>query len=420
MHFFEDGFDYHKYIEDRLLEVGDLNERKELKEVMRKTLLPFYEQVEEAYRLLEEKLLQKEAASHGACHVITGIEDKDRIDVTDSNMVPMLREDMEEKKVEIAELMESMDAGREHYVYTVYIGADYLKLKALDDAPRVFRGTVRTVYEEEFPARFCVRRCDKYIGELKKLYAEFINNGVSWHTVCAPYIYKMYDVFITETGCPNGEEIDRISVDFEEYASEVEYDRVPMWNISTLEIKTSSYPDFALDNIHYLHTIYESRLDVKKDYLVAGDIPLWDVSMLNGELRIQCDESAPVNWVLREFSYEKGMITSGYRQFYNTGGGMDRPIHTIAEAKRFVDSLGYDDCLQLTDIRLDSKASRDESYDMDAFLMEEIRHRRCGERLLFVFEPADAGNVLNRDIMSYLVSRLQMIYPEYLCRGILK
>lgn len=316
--------------------------------------------------------------------------------------------------------MESMDAGREHYVYTVYIGADYLKLKALDDAPRVFRGTVRTVYEEEFPARFCVRRCDKYIGELKKLYAEFINNGVSWHTVCAPYIYKMYDVFITETGCPNGEEIDRISVDFEEYASEVEYDRVPMWNISTLEIKTSSYPDFALDNIHYLHTIYESRLDVKKDYLVAGDIPLWDVSMLNGELRIQCDESAPVNWVLREFSYEKGMITPGYRQFYNTGGGMDRPIHTIAEAKRFVDSLGYDDCLQLTDIRLDSKASRDESYDMDAFLMEEIRHRRCGERLLFVFEPADAGNVLNRDIMSYLVSRLQMIYPEYLCRGILK
>ncbi len=400
--------------------MGDLNERKELKEVMRKTLLPFYEQVEEAYRLLEEKLLQKEAASHGACHVITGLEDKDRIDVTDSNMVPMLREDMEEKKVEIAELMESMDAGREHYVYTVYIGADYLKLKALDDAPRVFRGTVRTVYEEEFPARFCVRRCDKYIGELKKLYAEFINNGVSWHTVCAPYIYKMYDVFITETGCPNGEEIDRISVDFEEYASEVEYDRVPMWNISTLEIKTSSYPDFALDNIHYLHTIYESRLDVKKDYLVAGDIPLWDVSMLNGELRIQCDESAPVNWVLREFSYEKGMITSGYRQFYNTGGGMDRPIHTIAEAKRFVDSLGYDDCLQLTDIRLDSKASRDESYDMDAFLMEEIRHRRCGERLLFVFEPADAGNVLNRDIMSYLVSRLQMIYPEYLCRGILK
>lgn len=57
--FFEDHFDYHKYIEDRLLEVEDLNERKELKEVMRKTLLPFYEQVEEAYRLLEEKLCEK-------------------------------------------------------------------------------------------------------------------------------------------------------------------------------------------------------------------------------------------------------------------------------------------------------------------------------------------------------------------------
>lgn len=335
-------------------------------------------------------------------------------------MVPMCPEDMVEHRVEISELIESMDAGREHYVYTVYIGADYLKLRQLDDSPRVFRGTIRTVYEEEFPARFCVKQCEKYVAELKKLYAEFINNGISWHTVCAPYIYKMYDVFITETGCPNEEEIAEINVDFEEYASEVEYDRVPIWNINTLEIKTSSYPDFALDNIHYLHVIYESRLDVKKDYLVAGNIPLWDVSMINGELRIQCDENAPVNWILREFSYEKGMITSGYQQFHNTGGALSKPIHTIAEAKCFVSSLGYDNYLKLTDIRPENKISRDESYDMDAFLLEEIRHRKGEEKLQFIFEPVEPGNVFNRDIMSYLVSRLQLIYPEYLCRGILK
>lgn len=30
MRFFEDGFDYQKYIEDRLLEVGNLSERKEV------------------------------------------------------------------------------------------------------------------------------------------------------------------------------------------------------------------------------------------------------------------------------------------------------------------------------------------------------------------------------------------------------
>lgn len=75
-HFFEDNFDYRKYVEDRLLEVGNLNERKELKEVMFKTLLPFYEQIEEAYGLLEEKLLLKEEKKHDACHIITGLEEK--------------------------------------------------------------------------------------------------------------------------------------------------------------------------------------------------------------------------------------------------------------------------------------------------------------------------------------------------------
>lgn len=114
------------------------------------------------------------------------------------------------------------------------------------------------------------------------------------------------------------------------------------------------------------------------------------------------------------------MITSGYQQFHNTGGALSKPIHTIAEAKCFVSSLGYDNYLKLTDIRPENKISRDESYDMDAFLLEEIRHRKGEEKLQFIFEPVEPGNVFNRDIMSYLVSRLQLIYPEYLCRGILK
>ena len=54
--FFEDGFDYKKYIDERLLEVPDMAERHQLRNVMSEMLIPFYENVEQSYKQIEGRL----------------------------------------------------------------------------------------------------------------------------------------------------------------------------------------------------------------------------------------------------------------------------------------------------------------------------------------------------------------------------
>lgn len=417
--FFEDNFDYQAYLQERLMEIQNLQERKDVKQVMEKTLLPFYKEIETAYQRLEERLFFEEQERVAPCRIITGIKERKRIDETDFDMVPMCVEDLQERIISVARLWESLETGRDYDVYTVYLHTDYLKLKNLSNSVRVFRGTVRTEYGE-YQADFKVRPCKKYLDILHGLYREFINNGIPWRTVCAPYLYKMFDVSMTDTNCPKDEAVTEISVDFEEFSEYVRYQYVPMWNVRTVERKTSSYPQFCLDRVHYLHCIYETKLDLHKDYIVAGEIPLWDVSRIQGELRISCDEKSPANWTLREFSYRAIEKDREWPAFHNGGTIEQLPIHTVAETKRFVNQLGYQAYMLLADIKTGAGESREETYDTDSFLMDEIRQSRDGKKLDFIFQPTDRENIWNYDVMSYIVGRLQLLYPEYHCRGQLK
>lgn len=54
--FFEDKFDYSTYIKERLMEVDDLEKRRELNDVMTNVLIPFYEDINSSYNRLEQKI----------------------------------------------------------------------------------------------------------------------------------------------------------------------------------------------------------------------------------------------------------------------------------------------------------------------------------------------------------------------------
>ena len=56
---------------------------------------------------------------------------------------------------------------------------------------------------------------------------------------------------------------------------------------------------------------------------------------------------------------------------------------------------------------------------MDQFITDELRKRETQETMLLHFAAADPGNFLNMDIMSFLVTKAQKLFPEYHCTGVL-
>lgn len=416
--FFEDGFDYKKYIDDRLLDINDVDERYQLRNIVADMLIPFYEHVEQSYKKIEERLFAENRESHRNFQIITGIQARNKIDVTDMSMFPMRVQDMETPEVQVGELVNTVKQGLDYKVYSVFIQADYKQIRDLEKSRRTFRAVIKTEYGE-YPATVKLNRNHEYTDMIKELYHEFVNNGIEWKTVCAPYLYKIFDVYIVEAKCPEDERIEEIKVAFEEFEPLIRHNYIPIWNIRNIELKTSAYPNFCLDRIHYEHCIYGGKLKQENDYLVAGKKQLWNVCRRNGDLYIQCDEKVATDWIIREFCYETSIRQHDLPLMKNSMNEKKQYIRTIAEAKSYVAGMECGNYIELRDINQNAHNLEDETYDCDQFIVDEIRKKEHAPSLYFEFVTCDKESILIRDMMSYVVSQLQLIYPEYHCKGIL-
>ena len=418
--FLTPDFKYERYISERLLEIPDEEKRRALKEIIQKTMIPFYEHTRECYEELEKRLTEGKGIEGQAFEIITGIEHRTKIDITEEAMVPMNYDDLNEFTVDVEQMLDDLELGKAYTIMRIFVKGDYPFIRKLEHENRQFNSTIVTEHGE-YHGRVKLVKNRSYIQKIEELYDIFENNGIPWNTVCMPYLNKFFDVCIVNTDCPAEEQILRMKIDFEEYASYISYDMVPMWNIRMKEERTGAYPDLALDRIHYEHCIFRSRLAQNRDYMIAEpDLHLWNVFMQEGDLHIVCDQEKDRKWKLLEFGYDSKNKSYEY-PVYSNGAGENyskRMIHTMAELKKYVNSLKCKDLTLVDVVMCDSyDAKADNTYSCDDFLCDEIRNVNSREVLKFTFRAADPVNYLNYDIMSYLLSRVQWLLPEFKCVG---
>lgn len=416
--FFSEGFQFEEYLNDKLMEISDLEHRRELKDVVKQMLLPFYQQVEAKYQKITEKLLAEREQRERDYTIVIGLKERKKVDLTDEQMQPILTEDMEEKLIDEVTLRESLKAGEPFYLFSVYLKMDYNRIRNLLSVRKLFSGQIRTE-EGVYPAKFKLRESDKYLKPLNELYPVFIRNMVSWKPVNMAYLHKFADVMLCDTQLPEDEAILEVSVDFEEYSDAVKYQMVPLWNITRQELGDSGYPEFCIDQIHYKHMLYKHKLKEENSYLVDNkEVNIWNIEYQDGDIEILCDKDNEVRWNLIEF--HKAEQSGGeypYLSNQDTYQG-EKTIRTKAEISRYIQSLGYENILKFVDASVQKKSrSKRETYDMNGDLLDEIRQLHRGYQLTLEFEPVKEEFEMNLDILSYLVSRLQWEFPEYLCCG---
>ena len=256
--FFEKDFNFEKYISERLLEIDDEKTRVEMRELMQHTMIPFYRHTEEAYRGFVERYRISAEASMGSCDVITGLMKRGQIDVTDHSFVPMIPEDAHKEVLSAQQMIEALEQGQSYKIMSIFIRLGYDRLRQIEQEQRYFRGTIYTDYSE-YPMKVVIKKNERYLEKIRDLYRIFEENHVRWKSICAPYIEKIYDVYVVETECPDDDEILRIDVDFEELSDVILYDYIPMWNIYTGNERTGIYPELSVDRVNYDHLIYASR-----------------------------------------------------------------------------------------------------------------------------------------------------------------
>lgn len=95
-------------------------------------------------------------------------------------------------------------------------------------------------------------------------------------------------------------------------------------------------------------------------------------------------------------------------------------VKTALELTRFIRGYELEEYVSFEGYALTEK--RDgitETYSMNSFIIDEIRDHDYKKCLLLKFKGKGRHAFMFRDVMSFLVSEVQLLYPEYLCEGVL-
>lgn len=424
-------FDMEEYIDKRMLEIQSLDERILYKEIVGDLLKKIYQYSEESYHELEQRILNESSPRQSDYAIYLTLTDRAHYDATDTFMFAMDLQSTVKKEISYEDLECAVKNHERMKLYTVFLQTSASNLYRILHEDRKFQGMIKTE-NREYRGTFFVEQNENYLDMIKNLYDIFMVNYQPWTTVCEAYLAKMIDVCLYEVEEMGPKEIiQEVRVDFEEYAGLVRYDMIPLWNLKQIREKTSTYPDPAIDKINYEHMIFSHRLNEESEYLVMNtDIEIIHIRReKNRDLKITCPADTPREWQLYEVNkpwgnekYPYPVLSNQYKESFSgqITEMFRKSIKTKAEMARLIESFSYQGYLEFRDFLVTEEEPREwkaSNYNMDGFMIDEIRVGGFRQFLLLRFAPAESECYLNEDIMSFLVSQVQKIFPEYQCIG---
>ena len=428
MHIFEDGFEEDKWLSDQIMQISNEASRVEARELAKQVLMPMYQEMKKAYGNIERQLLQQ-SEQEKDYRIATGITECSMVDGSHSFLQPMRMEDLEEQVISWEEIANAIKTNTPVRLYKVYFDGNYQELQQLLERKETFPISIKTEYGE-YQGKAKVQQTQDYQVILNELYEEFVRNEIEWQPVNAPYLMRMLDVMLVMADLPRqGEVIEKITVDFRNYAPQIRYQMVPLWNVRRIQVNTSAYPRLTPAGIHYEHMVSGDKLRKQCQYLVTNNVKIWDmfrgseneaVMTLTGkkqadDLIIWCDQRRPVVWKLLEIAQVDNSNYGGDSEIYlNCKQGIPKNIHTQSQAIYFAGQYDTKE-LQLIAVSMQKPVGfqKVETYDMDAFTEDTIYAKDA--ELYFTWRMKASGEAPNLDLLSFQMTRLQRIYPEYRC-----
>ena len=427
MGIFDSDFEINKYIQEKIPELNQLENRELFKDIVSGVVTELYKQVKSEYDQLETRVFSESPKANRMPDLITCVVDRNKYDVTDRNMKPMFEDDLTETAVNAAEMIYSVKTNQPYYLYTCLIKADYLELNKLVKSERRFNGKIENETGEA-AAKFLIKPNDRYQKKVEELYHIAKLNFLPYRSINAPYLYKLFDVYVEKIDEWDDQlEVKKITIDFDEFEKRILYDPLPLWNVNEVVIKANSYPQPAIDRKYYEHYLFKKQFNEGHQYLISKtDLMIRNIFYKNGDMIIICDSDEPGDWNFYEVIpganpeiYENPLMSNEQNDTFSQDmiEYYGRRIKTHTELIRFIKSFKVSQYLEFADARIIKKPRKVETYSMEKFIDYEYRAGDRPQALEISFRAVDEDFYLNRDIMSFLTTSLQQLFPEYQCVG---
>ncbi len=350
---------------------------------------------------------------HEGCNSIelrTGLVKRSVFDKESMRMYPMIEDDLYETDIETGVLQEAIEEGQKIKLYSFFLKADYSIVKRLANRVNTFAGTVITK-NSPYHVTVEIRQNTSYIEVLQELELIYAKNDREWKTPCAPYVYKMFDVYMVDSDLPWYEEIEDILIDFEEYSQYIVKDYMPVWNLERQEIVTDLRAEKVADSLKYRHIINGRRLDKEFHYLVADACLDFTSQVTERGIEITCEEESERVWKLYRVETEKGVVLDDEIFSNHTHNEEITAVRTIGGITRVIRGLGYEERFILERVEITNQHEAQEEVYAAGEHRDMPYVRKYGLHLKLFFK-SKKNDYLQTDVLSYLMSEVQRLYPE--------
>lgn len=415
---------------DRLNRISDLNERRMLKKILSDVYENVVDYNMDKYTNLEKRIYEEIDDPLGKFYIYSGLEKRSEIDLISDFLHPMVDDDMKDISINMNEMIEKINVGEEVVLSSIFMQCDYLMFKEIVNKNHNYKGYIKTD-KDIYEVNIFLKQSQKYRKEIEQLYHIFQLNSTSWNTVNCPYAYKFADVVLNSTlSFKQGEKVTEITVDLNEYEKYKVMDMVPLWNIKKISVQDKSFPMPAMDRINHEHVVSLADIGTQNGYMVAFDnSDFIYAKRYEGDLVIISSYSEQQNWNLIQIEdiSNRHKINDSYEQLSNkkTLGFIGKfaslksmVIRTKGEIARLLKSYEISKDLLFEEVEIvDSYPNEEQTMDYNSFIDDNIRVNSYKKVLIIQFKPMNREDFLIQDKMSFLVSEIQLLFPEYRCIG---
>lgn len=412
----EREFDYRDYIQRRLREIDDLDERRYAKGLLLDSLGEMFAWTEAKYKALEQRIRDELDSPWERFEIAMTAVSRADYDPVNDFWHPVCAEDL------------GPDAGRERV--TVYLMADdagcrrFLR-QGIVEAEDAVTGV---------PLRFRIERPERYRACMERTYALFAANHIPWRTVHLGHLERIFDM-VPEGDVPPGA---RPVFQWGDWERQVAEDAVPLWNMQRKTLQSQEFRRPCLDDVVYEQVYYLGDAgDAGDGCLVDAGEDILSVRYERNRVVLKTARKTPGDVsVCRlhqgdaagSYGYSYPVLSNHRKDSFAARyiGQAGNFIQTPGELMRKAEELSGSFRIRVSGYEILDSAGRDLSGgnllegDMNSFTGTQIF--AGDQRSLMVFRFRKDGETphdyLYESQIRYILSQLQMEFPEYRCVGV--
>lgn len=422
-------FDFDRYLEERLREINDLDERRFTKELLLNGLGRVIGCMEEKYKKLEQRIFEEMEIRANQYGTVMTIVRREHYDPSNETLYPVLEADL--KPDSLAKALS--DDGR-RFVETIFLEADDTVQQAFAAAGR-FPGSGTPGAGGRM---FSVRPAARYREAVERLYQVFQDNHIPWQTVHMGYLDKFYDVYAEAYGwggpgtAGEGPQPEAVSVDYGEYAPYIRRSMIPLWNMEQLPFDSTQFMIPCTDGIYYEHEFPLQGRGETDGYLALSNEDILEIRHEKKKIVLKTKKEIFEGWRILHMIQKPAARSLDYDAPFLSNHRKDSFIRRYAEHNGsrlmtktdlfrrimeldtgdFIEAAGY----EITDCAGETLLAP----DMNWFARDELFPMEGRKTLALKFKEKKPGHYLNGSMARFVLSQLQMEIGEYRCAGMLE